>query len=126
MKSLTIRNLSKTYFDVHAGAVHRDATLRGHLDRQVDREAEGVVQAERIGAANRSTAGDELLQARRARLQCARELLFLGPDGIQDRVTPVPQPRVGIAHDVDDDGARRPQERSLDDEQPSVPRHRNR
>ena len=69
---------------VEAGAIDRHAALRGHLDGQVDREAERVVQAERIGPADRVAGADELRQARRARLERAGELLLLGLDAIED------------------------------------------
>ena len=69
---------------VEPGAVDGHTSLRRHLDGQVDREAERVVQAERIGPADLAAGGHELVQARGAGLERARELLFLHLDGVQD------------------------------------------
>ena len=72
---------------VEARTIDGHAALRGHLDRQVDREAERVVQPERIGSADLAAGGDELVQSSGAGLQGARELVLLRLDGIEDRRT---------------------------------------
>ena len=105
---------------VEAGAVDRHAPLGGHLDGQVDREAEGVVQAEGIGAGDDAAGGDQLGQPSRAGLEGARELLLLGVDGGEDLVATLAQQRVRVAHEVDDDAARLAQERATDAQQAPV------
>ena len=104
---------------VEARTIHFDPALGRHLDGQVDREAERVVQAERIGAADRAAGANQLLEARAARLERARELLLLGLDRVEQhraagRAADTP------AHDVDHDRSRSPAGTALDPEQPPV------
>ena len=61
----------------------REARLLGDLEREVDREAVGVVQEERLGAGERRAAGilrlrERRVEDRRARRERAEERLLLG------------------------------------------------
>jgi hypothetical protein len=105
---------------VEAGAVDAHATLRRHLDRQVDREAERVVEAERIGPTDDAPGRDQLVQASRPRLERAGELLLLGLDAIEDLVALRTERRIRLAHQVDDDVRGLAQERLGDTQQASV------
>ncbi len=78
------------------------------------------MQAERIGAADRAAGANELVQARAAGLERARELLLLGLDRVEHGIPPLGELRICLAHDVDHDRSGLAQERPRDPEQPAV------
>ena len=63
---------------VEPGAVHRHVPLRGDLLGQLDRKAVGVVEGERVGAADAGRpAGQQLLEARESGFEGLDEALLL-------------------------------------------------
>ena len=73
-----------------ARLVDRQPLLGGHLERQVDREAEGVVQPEGVLGGDALVAAllgarDQLLEQLRALLERAAERLLLGAEPARDR-----------------------------------------
>ena len=76
---------------LEARLVDAEAVLGDDLERQVDREAVGVVQQERVGrgdplVAPVARAGDQLIQALEPLLERAAEALLLGGHPAADRV----------------------------------------
>ena len=109
---------------VEALAIDADPRISRDLDGQVDREAKGVMQPERVRAGDASTAADaldQLCQPFAARLERPRKLALLGLDTGQDRVPTLLKVGVRVAHDVDDHPARLGQERAVYVHQPAVP-----
>ncbi len=105
-------------------AVDRDPGLRRDLDGEVDREAEGVMQLERVVAPNdaaRPRRDHQLRQALAAGLEGACELLLLRRHRVEDPVASAGQHWVGAAHQLHDDRARLAQEGAGDAHQPGVP-----
>ena len=104
---------------VEAGPVDADAILGRQFDREVDRKAVGVVQAEGEIAGHGRGTGREVLgaasddprlggQLAQGRLELAGtgvegpgELRFLAGDGGEDLVPALDEVRVGLAHDLD-------------------------
>ena len=123
---------------VEARPVDPDAVLGRELDRQVDREAVGVVEAERDvagedGRVSRQVLGPEadhqlgrrqrderLLELDRARIEGPGELGLLADDRAEDLGAPLGQVRIGLVHDVDDDRGQLGEERLPPSEEPSV------
>ena len=65
--------------------------------------------------------GHRRLEVDRAGLERARELRFLPPDHLEDRVALVDEIRVGVLHHVDYDAGRHLHERLSPPEQAAVP-----
>ena len=106
---------------LEAGAVDGHARLAGHLDGQVDRKAERVVEPERVLTADLAASLDELSEARAPRLQGAGELRLLAGDLCEDPLPLDGEPRIGGGHQVDHHRAGLAQEWLGDAHQPSVP-----
>ncbi len=87
------------------GRVDRQPLLGGELGRDLDREAERVVElegVERRDLAVGPRALDDVVEELRALLERAPEALLLGADPEQDRLALAVQLRICRAHDLDD------------------------
>ena len=79
--------------------VHRQAALARDVGGQVDREAIGVVQTERVGTGNDAFAARcDFVEDAHAGIECLGETLFLGQQRALDELALGRQFRVGIAH----------------------------
>ena len=106
------------------GAVHVDAVFGRQLDREIDRETERVMKAERdvagqdrrigrqvLGAATDDTfrrreRDEGLLEVDQARVEGSGELGLLAPDRGKDSLAVLVEVRICLAHDVDHDLSR--------------------
>src|SRR6478609_420869 len=105
-----------------AGLVDLQPLLRGHLERQVDREAVGVVQRERLGSAEARRTGrlgprHRRVEDRRARAQGAPEGVLLGVRDLADPVEVGLELRVGGLHPIHADRQQLLEGRRVDAEQ---------
>ena len=105
------------------GLVHRDPLLRSHLERQVDREAERVVQLERpvggqLRGAGRLRLAHRRVEDRGAGRQGAAEGLFLGVRDLADPREVLVDLGVRQLHLVARDRQQLGQRRGVDAEQP--------
>jgi len=87
---------------IEAGHVHRQPALARDVGGQVDREAVGVVEPERIGTRDHAIghARGNVVEDAHARIQRLGEALFLGLECTLDQFAGSRQFRIGIAHQL--------------------------
>ena len=108
---------------VERGAVDGEARLLRDLERQVDREAVGVVQEEGLGPRQRCPAGglrlrERLVEDRRSRREGAQERLLLGERVLGDALPVGRDDRVGVLHRIARHGEQLAERRLVDAQQP--------
>ena len=110
--------------------VHRVAALVRHQLREIDREAEGVVEAECIRAADRApnprralrgVQWRELIEAQHPLLDRRQKALLFRARGVDDERAPLPELRIHALHLVDDDAHELVERRLAAAEEPRVP-----
>src|SRR3954452_11760135 len=111
--------------DFEALLVHAEPGLRADLERDVEREAVGVVQAEGLLGRNALVAvllgpRDHVLQAPHALLERAPEALLLGRQPLEDRVALAVELRIRAAHGLHDALRVARQEARVDTERPAL------
>ena len=81
-------------------AAERNAALGGDLPRQLDREAERVVQLEGVGGAE-VTGVEQAVEQFQPGIERAAEAFLLGSDPLENRLAPADQVGIGGAHLID-------------------------
>ena len=107
---------------IKAGHIHRHPTLTRHVLGEIQREAVGVVQAERSSAGDDvvADAGRHLFENLHARIQRFGEALFFGQQGTLGGGAAFAQDRIGFAHQVIQRGDQFVEERLAHAQHPAV------